>query len=328
MADVARRASVAKITVSRYLREPGTVATKTGQRIHKAIEAVGYIPNFVAGGLSSNRTRIIAAVMPTINNPMLARTLDSISNVLSANGYSLMLANCGGTLVDEELAIKALVAQRPAGLILHAVKHSDETVLLLRNLRIPTVETGDLLSKPALDLAVGYSNYEAARAMTQHLIARDYKKIGFVSIPYERGNQVGERIRGYRAALRAAKRNFNEDYVSTAPQTFSGGAKAIANLLDCRPEIDAVFFAGDILAAGALFECHRRCWPVPGRIAIAGFDNYDVASQTVPALSTIEVPRAEIGRLSAEMLLKRLKGEPLDCIRVDVGFRIVERAST
>jgi LacI family transcriptional regulator, gluconate utilization system Gnt-I transcriptional repressor len=327
MEDVARRAGVAKITVSRYVREPKTVASKTALRIKKAIQEVGYIPNFIAGGLSSNRSRIVAAVMPTITNPMLARMLSAIFDELQGSGLYLMLGNCGGTLAEEEEVIRTLVAQRPAGFVLHAVRHSMETKRMLKTLGIPSVETGDLLAEP-LDMAVSYSNYDATKTMIHHLCKRGYQKIAFVSMPLQPANQVGERVRGYKAALKEVGRPIVPDYIYETPLSFRGGADAIANLLERRPEIDAAFFAGDILAAGALFECQRQNWAVPGRVAIAGFDNYDIALQCVPALTTVDVRREEIGRRAAEMLIKRLRGESVEETRVNVGFQLIERAST
>ncbi len=109
---------------------------------------------------------------------------------------------------------------------------------------------------------------------------------------------------------------------------FSDGADALARLVRTHPDIDAGFFAGDVLAVGALFECQRRGWAVPGRVAIASFDDLDLLRHAVPAVTTLRIPRAEIGRRSAELLINRLHGTPAERLRIDVGFEIVQREST
>ena len=103
---------------------------------------------------------------------------------------------------------------------------------------------------------------------------------------------------------------------------------ALGRLIQTHPDIDAVFFAGDVLAVGALFECQRRGWAVPGRVAIASFDDLDLLRHTVPAVTTLRLPRQEIGRRSAELLVNRLRGATPERLKIDVGFEIVQRDST
>ena len=99
-------------------------------------------------------------------------------------------------------------------------------------------------------------------------------------------------------------------------------------LIEAHPKIDAIFFAGDVLAVGALLECQRRGWAVPARVAIASFDDLDLLQHLVPAVTTIRIPRYDIGRRSAEVLLDRIGGKPNERLCVDLGFEIVQRQST
>ena len=99
-------------------------------------------------------------------------------------------------------------------------------------------------------------------------------------------------------------------------------------LVQTHPGIDACFFAGDVLAVGALFECQRRGWAVPGRIAIASFDDLDLLRHTVPAVTTLRIPRQDIGRRAAELLVNRLHGAARETVRIDLGFEVVQREST
>jgi LacI family gluconate utilization system Gnt-I transcriptional repressor len=98
-------------------------------------------------------------------------------------------------------------------------------------------------------------------------------------------------------------------------------------MMTSAPDVDAVFFAGDVLVIGALFEAQRRGWKVPGRIALAGFDDLDILQHTVPKLTCLRLPRLEIGRRSAEALLARLRGDA-ESVCIDLGFEVIQREST
>ena len=144
-----------------------------------------------------------------------------------------------------------------------------------------------------------------------------------------RGNdRAAERRRGYLAGLRALGREALPDLALVARPGFAGGAEAVVALLARDPGIDAIFFAADVMAVGALFECQRRGWAVPGRLAIASFDDVELLGHVVPTLTTLRIPREEIGRRSAAMLVRRMHGPAGDPAVVDLGFAIVERGST
>jgi LacI family gluconate utilization system Gnt-I transcriptional repressor len=253
--------------------------------------------------------------------------IQAISDVLRANGLHLMIANSGHRLEDEEALVAALMAQRVCGLVLHNTTHSKRLRELLAKSDIPVVETGNLPGHP-IDMAVSYSNFDAARAMTNHLGRLGYKRIGFVTLPLRDNDRSRERRRGYFAALKDLGLPVDPDLVLEATGGFSEGADALVRLVQTHPDIDAGFFAGDVLAVGALFECQRRGWPVPGRIAIASFDDIDLLRHAVPTVTTLRIPRQDIGRRSAELLVNRLHGAPAEKVTIDVGFEIVQREST
>jgi LacI family transcriptional regulator, gluconate utilization system Gnt-I transcriptional repressor len=213
------------------------------------------------------------------------------------------------------------------GLVLHNTTHSKRLRELLARTDIPVVETGNLPAKP-IDMAVSYSNFDAARAMTGHLGRLGYKRIGFVTLPLRDNDRSRERRRGYLAALKELGLPADPGLVLEAAGGFAEGADALVRLVQTHPDIDACFFAGDVLAVGALFECQRRGWAVPGRIAIASFDDLDLLRHTVPTVTTLRIPRQDIGRRSAELLVNRLRGASRQKVRIDVGFEIVQREST
>ncbi|MBL6615566.1 MAG: LacI family DNA-binding transcriptional regulator [Reyranella sp.] len=327
MSDIARHAGVSPMTVSRALSDPQSVSEKMRRKVDAAVRRYGYLPNRIAGSLSSQRSNVVGLVVPSIRNSLYATMIHAISDVVRANGLHLMIVNSGHRLEDEEALVSALLAQRVCGLVLHNTTHSKHLRELLARTDIPVVETGNLPAKP-IDMAVSYSNFDAARAMTSHLGRLGYKRIGFVTLPLRDNDRSRERRRGYFAALKELGLPVDPGLVMEAPGGFAEGADALVRLVQTHPDIDACFFAGDVLAVGALFECQRRGWAVPGRIAIAAFDDLDLLRHSVPTVTTVRIPRQDIGRRSAELLINRLRGASPEKVRIDVGFEIVQREST
>jgi len=327
MSDIARHAGVSPMTVSRALNDPSTVSEKMRRKVEAAVREFGYLPNRIAGSLSSKRSNVVGLVVPSIQNSLYASMVQAISDVLRTNGFHLMIANSGHRLDEEEALIAAFLAQRVCGLILHNSTHNKRVRDLVRSTGVPVIETGNLPAEP-LDMAVSYSNFEAARAMTAHLGRLGYRKIGFVTLPLRDNDRSQERRRGYFAALKELGLPADPGLVLEAAGGFAEGADAVVRLIQTHPGLDAAFFAGDVLAVGALLECQRRGWAVPGRVAIASFDDLDLLRHAVPTVTTLRIPRHEIGRRSAELLVNRLLGASPERIKIDLGFEIVQRDST
>lgn len=326
--DVARLASVSAVTVSRFLNDPAKVAAETRERIAAAIATTGYIPNLPAKALSSNRATVVATIVPTITNSIFADFIAGLSDVLEDNGHKLLISASGYRLDREAELIETLIGHRPAGIVVTGQAHSPRGRRLLSQAATPVVETWEI-DAPPIDLGVGFSNFRASRAMTRWLIGRGYRRIGFVSAPVVDNDRARRRLEGHLAALREAGLKARRPWLRQAPFSFRDGATEMAAMLDDTPVPDAVYFANDVLAIGALTECARRGIDVPGEIAICGFDDIDLAALTTPPLTTVHIPRYEVGRRAAEMVLARAadRGQPTEK-RVDLGFRIVVRGST
>jgi LacI family gluconate utilization system Gnt-I transcriptional repressor len=325
MADVAAAAAVSAMTVSRALRDPRSVTAATLRRIRRAIEATGYVPNLVAGSLASRRTNIVGMIVPSLRNAQFTETIKGISDILGP-GHHLMIADSGYSPKGEEVAIRAFLAQRVCGIILHNTRHTGRSVEMLRAAAIPCVEVGDLVRNP-LDMAVGFSNRDAGLTMTNYLIARGHRRIGFISLPLKDNERVAERLAGYRAALEAVGLEARADYVCESHPGLIGGGEAFVRLLEASPELDSAFITGDVLAPGAVLAANRRGWDIPGRIAIVASDDDEIQESVSPPLTTLRFPRYEIGRRAAGMVLDRLQGRSSGPAVLDLGFRLIERAS-
>ena len=320
MHDVARLAGVSPITVSRALNQPDKLTEATRRRVAEAIARVGYLPNLTAGSLASNRSRIIAAIVPTIANSIFADTVQGLSDGLARDGYQLLLGQTGYSDTTEEQLIRAFLGRRPDALVLTGIVRSAAARALLRNAGIPIVETWDLADDP-IDLLVGFSNRAAGAAMAEYLSGRGHHRIAFVG----GGDQRSQARRaGFAQALGPARAVcVTLDGQASVP----AGRAALHDVMAQAPDVRAIFFSTDVLAIGALLECRRLGWAVPERIAIAGLGDLPLAAEMIPALTTIEIRGYAIGARAASMLLRRLGGETVEPRVVDLGFRIIARDS-
>jgi len=327
MSDVARFAQVSQMTVSRALRQPDKVSEETRRKILEAVERVGYVPNRLAGSLATSRSNVVGLIVPSIRNSLFAETIQATAEVLAKASYHLLIAESGPLIEEEEKLIAAFLEQRVGGIMLHNTTHSARARSLIAKAAVPVIETGDLSREP-LDVAVSYSNFEAAKAMTRYLLRRGYRRIGFVSLETKTNDRARERRHGYLAALESRDIAPDEKLILAVPPGLGAGREALLELMKVRPRPDAIFFAGDVLAIGAAFECQRRGWRVPEDLAIAGFDDLDILQHMTPTITSLRLPRREIGEHAAAILLERLRGVPSAVVEKDLGFDIVQREST
>lgn len=331
MADVARMAGVSKMTVSRALAG-GAVSSGTRARILHAVEQVGYVPDAGAGALSSGRSGFVAALVPTLANSNFADTVRGLSDGLGAAGLQVLLGYTDYSLAREEAVVRAVLRHRPRAVVLTGGEHTPGTRALLARSQAPVVETWDLPRTP-LGLVVGFSNAAASGQMVRHLAARGYSRIGFIggatgSDGAGRDLRGHDRRRGYLRAVASLKlgppRVVDHGLPPVGP---AHGAAAMALLMERWPDTDAVVCVSDLAAMGALTECHRRGWAVPGRVAVAGFGDFEMAASCWPALTTVSVDPRGIGERTAGLLLEAAQGPP-GTARVSTPVRIVQREST
>ncbi len=328
MRDVAERAGVSPMTVSRALSTPDRVSAEMRERVERAVKEIGYLPNHLASSLSSNRSTTIGLIVPSIDNSIYTQTIKGLSDVIRRSGFQLMISEAGYDPAEEEELIASLLTHRVSGLVLHNTEHTAQAATMIRQSGVPVVENGNLPRNP-VDMAVSYSNHAAAHAMTMHLGRLGYRKIAFASLSSLNNDRSRDRIAGYLDALKALGQEPDPRLIIETSRGLAAGAEAVARVIQGVPEADALFCAGDVLAVGALFECQRRGWAVPGRIAIASFDDVELLRHVTPAVTTLRLPRYDIGERTAQMLLSRII-DGADHLRgsvVDLKFEIIQRES-
>lgn len=328
MIDVARLAKVSPSTVSLYLRRPEAVSAAAGTRIEAAVEALGYVPNFVAGGLAGAGSRIVSVIVPSVRNAFFAETVATLQTALAADGFQLLLGHTEYAVEQEELLVRAALSWAPAAIVLTGLTHSRATRRLLLATSVPVIEMWELGGEP-LDMAVGFRHRDAGGALARHLLARGHRRLAFLGARMDQDHRAWQRAQGFAAAV--AEAGGPEPLVLDHPAAASAevGGELLARALAREPGLEAVACSNDHLALGALFECQRRGLEVPRQLSLTGFGDLPFAAACVPPLTTVRPPGEAIGLEVARLIRRRLAEGPLPAGErvVDTGFCLIERGS-
>ncbi|MBW0169960.1 MAG: LacI family DNA-binding transcriptional regulator [Hydrogenophaga sp.] len=324
--DVARLAGVAPITASRVLNTPDQVSLEVRQKVLEAVQKTGYVPNRMAGGLASSRSRLIAAVVPSTVMSVFMETIESLNGTLFDAGYQLMLGQSSYSASREESLLEAIIGRRPDGIFLTGVLHSGKGRTRLLASGIPVVETWDLTPAP-IDMLVGFSHTDIGREVAKFLIGKGRRRLAMI-----RANDERAARREQAFAAEVARSGLAEVAVQVvdvgASRTIKSGRDALERLLAIDPQVDAVFCSSDLLAAGVVTQARVRGIDLPGQLAVMGFGDVPFVADMVPALSTVHINGADIGRMAARCLIDRAERREVAAPVVDVGFSIVERDTT
>ncbi|MDP3821188.1 MAG: LacI family DNA-binding transcriptional regulator [Burkholderiales bacterium] len=321
--DVAKLAGVSAITISRALNTPDRVSPDTLQRVRDAVARTGYVPNLVAGGLASNRSRLVAALIPTIAGSVFLETIQALTDTLAAAGYQLMLGQGGYEGAREDALIEAIIGRRPDGIVLTGILHSPEGRKRLLASGIPVVETWDLTPTP-VDMLVGFSHEKVGAQVAEWLHRRGYRHPAIVTADDHR---AGLRRHGFEARLRELGIRKVPACVVPAPSTLGSGRAGLLELLSQDAKLDFVFCSSDLLAHGVVTEAQAQGIKVPDELGVMGFGDLGFSGDVHPPLSTVRVDGAAIGRQAARFIIDRLAGADTGARVRDIGFSILERES-
>jgi len=316
-------AGVSPITVSRVFNRPEMVASGTLEHVRRVIERTGYVPNMLAGGLASRRTRFVAAIVPAISSQIFSESIQSLTDRLWESGYQVLLGTSGYPTSREESLLAAILSRRPDGIFLTGISHSSGSRRRLVAANVPIVEVWDLTPTP-VDMLVGFSHEKVGQAVAEYLVDKGHRRFGVISADDARAEV---RRMGFLSVLEKNRIDDVQTVHVPAPSNFRLGREGLARLLDRGSLPRAVFCSSDTLAHGVLIEAQARGLSVPGDLAIVGFADLDFAAHTFPPLSTVRIDRPAIGRRAAEALLGRIEGRPVERI-VDIGFHVMERGTT
>lgn len=306
IADVAREAGVSRQTVSRVLNGKGEIRASTRESVMRVIERLGYSPSGIARSLATNKTLTVGLVVPDITNPFFPEIARGVEDVARERGYEMFLCNSGEDPEREDDVLRALQDKRVDGTIICSSRLSDERLFTrLRQQRAAVLVNRH--APPELAGTVRVDDAEGTFQAVDHLLDGGRCVIGFLCGPPNSRSGI-ERVRGFESALSAAGTGLDETLMRPCPPNPQGGYEAALALLSERPDIDGLVCYNDLVAVGALRACAGLGSRVPDDVAIVGCDDIMVAGLLSPALTTLRVPKYDIGASAARMLLDRISG--------------------
>jgi LacI family transcriptional regulator len=328
--DVARHAGVSPMTVSRVVNAENNVRESTRVKVAASINALRYSPNLAARSLASADAMHIGLLY---SNPSAAYLSEFLLGSLEQSGISgcqLVIEKCDGVKSERE-AVLRLTRDGIDGVILPPpLCDSKEAVKAVAEAGIPTVAVAT--GRPVAGMtAVSINDFEAARAMTRHLLALGHKRIAFIN-GHPNQTASGQRFRGYIEGMSEAGLSVGTDQVAQGYFTYRSGLAAAEGLLkrDRRPT--AIFASNDDMAAATVAMAHRLNLNVPRDLAIAGFDDTLLATTVWPELTTVRQPIAEMAREAVKLLLEQIRrkrsGVAQEIVHKLLKFTLVERGSS
>ena len=331
MRDVARVAGVSRMTVSRALRADSPVSQETREKILKVVRDMNYVPDQMAGSLTTKRSGFVAVLVPSLNNLHFAETVQALTEELEEIGQQILLGHTDYSAEREELLVETMLRRRPEAIVLSYDGHSERTVQLLKDAHVPVVELWERPEDP-IDHTIGFSNREAAAKMTQGLIERGYRNIAFLGEAEDDWTRGAARRAGFSDAMAAAGLSAHRVVrYGKPPLTIEAGARAVTDVLSQFDDVDCIFCVSDVAAFGVLSALRGKGIRVPEDIGVAGFGNFEISRFSTPTISTIKVDPQRIGQTTGQLIARLLAaGEEVDAApqHVKVATELQFRDST
>lgn len=323
--DIAKLAGVSRTTVSRFLNESGYVGEEAKQKIKQVIDDTGYRPSEQAKSLRLKRTKVIGVVIPKISTETASRIVEGMDEVLSAEGYQILLANSGLNKDKEKEQLKLLESRRVDGIILIATNRKPDLIQTVDQLQVPFVAVGQDLPGSA---SVIYDDYHAAKMLVTRMIEKGYRRIAFIGID-ESDEAVGvQRKQAYLDIMKERNLPTEEAWLQTASFSTEAGEASMEKILaECEQQPEAVFAVTDRLAVGALQTIRKHGIKVPEEMGLAGIGASEMARYVTPALTTVDYQYEEAGKVSAKLLLEEIVSGTKKVEKTRLSYRLLERDS-
>ena len=320
--DVAAAAGVSAATVSRYVNNPNVVAPATAERIRAAIAATGYIPNMLAGGLASSRSKLVAVFIPHLTDSIFNFTIEAMVDELSQAGLTVLLGITDVSASRTDELVRGALSRR-VDAIISSGPLSPEIVQQMRASGSLVIQIWELPEEP-IGVAIGFSHAAAGRDIARFLFARGYRRPHLIT------------AEGARAMLRRDAILAEWEVLSGTPCTlasvdipsrFGHARRAFADIKRLPDSLDVVVCGSDYLAQGMIIEAQAAGLRVPDDMAVMGFGNTSLAADMRPTITTVDIDGRRIAREAIAAIQSHTKGEPLAERVIDVGFRLMARES-
>ena len=305
--DVAELSGVSVISASRVMSGGPNISKDLRRKVEVAAKSLGYQRNRIAGSLRGKTSDLVSVIVPSMSNNVFPNIIDGLSESLEDTPLRLVLGMTQYSDDKEEDILRDMLSWNPAAVVLAGLEHSAETRALLARYDGPIIEVMDTDGE-ATDIAVGVSQIAAGQLIARHFTTRGYRNVGYIGAWGERPVRSRKRRIAFEAELEELGNPLKAVQICEEASSIMVGAREMERLLGQNQGIDAVFFANDDLALGALLHCQSAGIAVPDRVAIAGFNGMEMAQMVSPCLTTLRTPRFEMGRIAGEMLCQRIEG--------------------
>ena len=307
MKDIARKANVSVVTVSRALNDKPDISKKTKERILLIAQELNYTPNGLAKSLVTRDTRTIGVIIPNARDPFYALIIDGISHETRVRGYGIFLCNSQEDPDQELELIRLLRGKRVNGMLIYPVQEDNRYIQELSNCPVPFVFLNRHTDQLQCDYVIN-DNFHGSFVAVDHLIKKGYKKITYICAK-PNASSGRERIAGCREAIRQNGLTEDSLNVLTCNETIESCYTLVKQLISRKNEIDALYLWDDHLAIGArraLFEAHIK---IPDDIAIVGYDDIEISEYLYPPLTTVRQPTFQIGEMAARILIDKFESD-------------------
>jgi LacI family transcriptional regulator len=312
--DVARVASVSRQTVSRVINGENHISPETRERVLLAVQELGFVPSQIARSLVTRRTHLVGLLMGDVGNPYFADIARGAESALAPAGWSLVLANTEYNQEKELTILNHLVQKSVDGFVMCDTNTPvEELAEMAQRVDIPMVllnRTSSGIAAPNLGV-VRTDRSRAAVEAVSRLVEMGHRRIGLM-ISGRATLPPRSRLEGYMDALARSAIPFDESLVVREMLNMDGGRLAGLQLLSLEEPPSAVLCQGDLMAFGLMRACAERGVKIPGDLSVIGWDDLPFDSVVAPPLSSIHVPRFDLGLHAGEMLLKMINHEPTE----------------
>jgi len=304
--DVAKRAGVAPITVSRVINNSGYISLSTRERVEAAVKELGYVPNTIARGLRSKRTHTLALVVTDITNPYFTLMARGVEDVAGDSNYTVVYCNTDESEIKEEKYANILAQKQVDGVLLVPACGNADTIKFLKSNDIAVVVLDRSISGVKTDF-VRSNSESGAKRLIELLIGLGHQRIAIITGPKDVSTAV-DRVTGYQHALREAGLIENE-LVYYGAFSHQSGYDLAKQAMAQSPRPTAIFGANNFIMLGIIKALRELQLNVPEDVSVVGFDDFPESMLVRPFFTAIVQPAYEMGRLATELLLKRISGE-------------------
>ncbi len=314
--DIARSVGVSKMTVSRVLRGGGGFSEATREKVLQEVKRIGYLPNRLAAAFGpAASSTLVGICVPRLTSPLFGSVLESLNQTFARLGYQTMIGTHNQFPDEEEVWLRTLASWKPAAVVLASRVHTKATIKLLRDMAVPVAEIWDLTTKP-IDLAIGFSHFDNGLEMAHCIAATGRKRIGYVGALGNRNTSGYLRYQGFKRGLSEFSATLAGEEILQDQPGFYAGYYGTETLLARISDLDAIYFHDDEMAIGGLAYLTKIGVRVPEDMGVAGWGGMEAASIVPRRLTTTSIPTTRLGKIAAEALVSRLRGDPVNDVTI------------